>query len=451
MSKLYVNSELDLFALPPVQTQIQDSFWEEITPVSSNVIPDDGYIEFMIPSNEDYYVDFERTELCVQGRVVHGNGTFLNATDIVAPVNQLLHALFSQINVELNNVPVTTTYNTYPYLAYADSLFNYSTDMMKVKGPEENFYPDEYEVNDIIDIVHCTPEMAQRIQSISRSKLLTMHGDLKLALARSGRYIPNLVDIKIRILRSRPEFYLIWKPTRADIAAAAALPIPVVLEPKFFKFRIEKMTLQVRKVKLFPEVADAHLKVSRTHNFVYQIPQIDVQEVTINAGSRNFLLTNLFGGRRPKSIIFGLVKNSAFNGNSEENPYRFEHFDLESSTLYVNGNSRPFPTIITNYDIGDFLFAERSLRRGLNPGINGIPAPTITRDNYDKGYAFYVYNISADLDDDDDTLNQKCNIRLDLIFRKALQQAVSLILFASFNNLITIDLARQVKYTTFKV
>ena len=44
-------------------------------------------------------------------------------------------------------------------------------------------------------------------------------------------------------------------------------------------------------------------------------------------------------------IVFGLVESVAFNGGFKKNPYSFQHFNMASLGIAVNGEAIPFKPI----------------------------------------------------------------------------------------------------------
>ena len=94
-----VESELDLFAVP--QKSIDDGRWVEhqpLTPLDSG-----GPIEFMLPGTGYAYLDLANTYLLIRAKAVRGVGADRAADTQVAPVNNWLHSLFSQVDVYLND------------------------------------------------------------------------------------------------------------------------------------------------------------------------------------------------------------------------------------------------------------------------------------------------------------------------------------------------------------
>ena len=65
------------------------------------------------------------------------------------------------------------------------------------------------------------------------------------------------------------------------------------------------------------ERATAKYPINRVETKVYSIPQ----------GHLRYVQENLFLGQRPKRIILGIVKNTAFNCYKADNPFEFKHYN----------------------------------------------------------------------------------------------------------------------------
>ena len=107
--------EVDLFSVPSTQLSLEKGRWIDYHAVSS-VKEDDGPITFLVTGTEDY-IDLSKTILQIDLKVTNENGTDLsgNKQSSVAPVNNLLHSLFKQIDIYLNGKQVTPAMGTYHY------------------------------------------------------------------------------------------------------------------------------------------------------------------------------------------------------------------------------------------------------------------------------------------------------------------------------------------------
>ena len=117
-------SELELFTVPPTQIEMNKGFWESVDPVAS--VQTSDTIEFLCAANPDVYTDLANSYLHVKAKITKANGADLDADDQVGPVNLWMHALFSQVDVFLNNKLVTPSSTAYPYRAYIETILNFS-------------------------------------------------------------------------------------------------------------------------------------------------------------------------------------------------------------------------------------------------------------------------------------------------------------------------------------
>ena len=98
-------SELDLFTVPPTQTSIEEGRWDIVYPESGYV--KNSTILFKIPSTDSHYFDLSETQLFVDVKIKQkGAEAFITDTEIVGPVNNLLHSMFSQVKIKLNDKDV---------------------------------------------------------------------------------------------------------------------------------------------------------------------------------------------------------------------------------------------------------------------------------------------------------------------------------------------------------
>ena len=121
-----MKSELDRFAVPPTQTSIEDGRWVEHQTLT--YLDSGGPVEFVIPGTRDAYLDLANTYMLIRAKVGRGVGTDLAPDKPVAPVDNWLHSLFSQVDVYLNDTLVTPSSNTYPFLACVDTVLSYGAE-----------------------------------------------------------------------------------------------------------------------------------------------------------------------------------------------------------------------------------------------------------------------------------------------------------------------------------
>jgi hypothetical protein len=175
---------MDLFAIPPTQTTIESGHWLPFKNVSS--LSDDVPLEFIINGRGDEFIDLSHTLLQVVVKVTKGDGGELTEADNVAPINNLLHSMFSQVDVYLNEKLISPPNNTHGYKSYIETMLNYGHDAKSSHLTTALWYRDTHsKFNDLSD---ANQGFIKRKQFSSGSKQIDLIGrcDQKLASDSSG-------------------------------------------------------------------------------------------------------------------------------------------------------------------------------------------------------------------------------------------------------------------------
>ena len=142
--------------------------------------------------------------LYVQAKIVQPNGANLGAAANTAPVNLLLHSLFSQVDIQLNGTLITSSTNTYPYRAILETLLSNGEDAKKTQLTSGLYYKDAAGQMDTValrddDDVVPNEGLVKRSQHTNQSRVVDMMGRLHADIffqdrAKSARYI-NVLSI----------------------------------------------------------------------------------------------------------------------------------------------------------------------------------------------------------------------------------------------------------------
>ena len=187
-----VKSELDLFAVPPTQTSIDEGQWIEHQPMTS--LDSGGPIEFVVPGTGDAYIDLANTYLFVRAKIIRGAGTNLADDTPVAPVNNWLHSLFSQVDVYLNDTLVTPSSNTYPFRAYVETLLSYGAEAKKTQLTSQLWYKDTAGHMDATQANGGNAGLIERRRHIVGSRVVEMMGRLHVDLFMQDRFLRHRAD-----------------------------------------------------------------------------------------------------------------------------------------------------------------------------------------------------------------------------------------------------------------
>ena len=425
-------SELDLFSVPPTQIEMNKGFWESVDPVAS--VQNSDTIEFICPANPDVYTDLANSYLHVKAKITKANGTNLEPDEQVGPVNLWLHALFSQVEVFLNNKLVTPSSTTYPYRAYMESILNFSKDAKLSQLTSALFYKDKAgkmdSVNPVANADAVNTGLQERYNHSKESKMVSMEGKIHSDLFAQDRYILGGIPIKLKLVRSSATFSLVSST-----------------DPAAYKVVIEDCVFRVRKVNVSPTVMIGHTEALKHTTAKYPINRVECKVFSTPRGNYSGNQPNIFQGQLPDRIVIGMVDSTAFNGSFKKNPFNFKNYDITYLALTVNGEhlpSKPLQLKFGDEQGANYVAAFQTLYAGsnklfLNEG-NGI-----SRDEYPKGYTLFVFNLTADLCARDHLQPIKSgNISLEVQFGTALTSAINIVVLGEFESLIEIDANRNV-------
>jgi hypothetical protein len=425
------STELDLFSVPPTQTSVESGTYVEYRPVST--LQNGSPIEFDIASSGDDCIDFANSYLHLKVKITRANGNNLADDDAVGPVNNFLHSLFSQVDVFLNGILVTSSSNTYPYRAYIENLLSYGPAAKRSQLTACLFYKDAAGKMDKANPLAENADernsgLVRRAAFTAQSRELDLMGRIHADIFFQPRYMLNEVNVKIKLTRSRDVFCLMSTGDHA------------------FKVKITAAAMIIRKVKVSPSVYLAHAKTLELGLAKYPIRRVVCKAFTIPAGYLDVSQEKLFSGQLPSRLIIGCVDNRAFNGDAARNPFNFQHFSLSELAVYLDGQQYNVKPLSLDFTNNQYITSFMSLFNGTGKE-NRDEGNDIDRSDFADGYALYASDLSPDLSENYHfNLVRQGTVRVDLKFALALPHMVTVIAYAEFENIIEIDRNRNVVF-----
>ena len=426
-----LRSELDLFSLPPTQTAVDGYQWVEHSPVST--ITSSSPIEFIVSGIGEDYMDLNNTILEVKACIKTTNNSPVDAAVAVAPINNTLHSLFSQIDVLLNNVDVSSATTTYPYRAYIETHLNYGTDAKKSRLQAAMYFIDDNLTvsNPIPDSSSARNMGLKRRHGICTAKpTFDMIGPLHVDVFNQSKYMLNGVTMKVRMTRSKDSFVL---NAKSDVTES-------------FKVDILSAKLFVRKLKITPSLCLAHERILQQKTAKHPITHVECKVIHLPQGQKSFTHDNLFLGQLPKRIVLGLVDNRAFNGDISLNPYNFQHCNLNYLAVHLDGQHVPWAPLQPSFSGSNYIRAFYTQFTG-GDGISSDTGNTIGREQFVNGHALYCFDLTPDLSSSCGhhfSVTKSGNLRLEQAFEVALSITGNVLVYSEFDNVIEIDKDRKV-------
>lgn len=450
---------LELFQVPPTNIALEESKWMEYYPISSTLQSETAPIEFDIQGQGDEYIDLSQTYVQIVCKFTKDDGTALTgANTSVTPVNNIIHSLFSEIDVTLNGKIISPGTDTYPYKAYLEKLLSYRPKTLETQmkacslwekdtaghmddalttAPTQtktqfNVVDDKVTIN-AAQLGFPLPAdgenegLRKRRDAIENSKKITLIDRLYVDLFQQDRFIPNGVDIRLRFNRAKPAFHL--------MAHAGSTG----------KISILSMLLWVRKVKPTATVLNAINERLNSETAKFPLRRVEVKTFTIPQGTQSKITDHLFQGQMPKRIVLGFVENAAFNGDLTKNPFNFKNANVKKLDVSINGETittRPFEPDFAN-DL--YLRSYLSLYQGLGK-FGEDWAPDISFEEYKDGYTLWCVDFTKDQEAQLDKFHliETGNLRIEVQFSQNTATTLNCLVYAEFDNLLEINKQREV-------
>jgi hypothetical protein len=137
--------QMDLLSVPNTQSVVESGSWFLI-PAEADF--QTGSVIFKI-QGDDCYIDLPETELLLTlsirkiDNADDTKSTQIGGADRIGPVNDFISAIFSQIQVSINDVEVENSNESYPYRAYFENLLSYDKGSKTTFLQNGLFYKDE--------------------------------------------------------------------------------------------------------------------------------------------------------------------------------------------------------------------------------------------------------------------------------------------------------------------
>ncbi len=119
--------EFNLFETVPIQLQVDKSYYQDYTPIAT--IGDKQPIVIVANGAPRQCWDLKKSYIYVRAKIVGADGADVADATNVSVVNNTLHSLFQQIDVELNDKQMSDNNTLYAYRAYLQNTLSYSKDV----------------------------------------------------------------------------------------------------------------------------------------------------------------------------------------------------------------------------------------------------------------------------------------------------------------------------------
>lgn len=262
METFNLKTESDIFSTPAVQNTIEEGYFQEYRPITP--LNDDSPIEFLIPPQTLEYLDLSLTILHLKIQITKSNGDALDddiSNDVVAPINNVLHSLFGNVQLFLNKKCISS-YNHYHYKAYMENLLNYGSDAKRTHLGSEIWEKDSSSYMDSMKKSENRGFHSRHVM-FSKSQIVDLEGILHCDIFNQNKHMLNGVELMLKLQRNKNSLCLM----SASVSD--------------YKMSIKEAYLTIRKLRYNPSVLIAHAKTLLHTTAKYSISRVEIKAITI--------------------------------------------------------------------------------------------------------------------------------------------------------------------------
>lgn len=291
-----------------------------------------------------------------------------------------------------------------------------------------------YDGSNVIEMVH--PAFRGRVQWASAGKRFQVIDTIHSNIFNQCKHLPPNSTLDLTFdLQDDPKFSLLSN----DIGNRSA----------GLKIKIHAARILTRVDTLDPATVEEMIMLTEQNKRVYKFPsmRVDMNYLVRTSGINDLSETAalLKDNRRiPRRVFIGAVKQNAFHGNLELDPFNYADVGANSVLMRVGGQVRPVPElrcdrsargIEQGVDYSQFLFS-LLLSTGTMMGKVGLG---INRFNYGTGNFLLGFDLTSGDSEGVYEFPEQKNIELHYHLQEALKEAYALVIFAEYDQEFQID------------
>ena len=335
-------------------------------------------------------------------------------------VNNILHSLFSNCELFLQGVQVSTANNLYPHKALIETETSHPPEckngLLVCQGYEYEVDPSAIETGDTFK--------KRRTALKTNGGVVQLYGRLAIDFLGTDKFLLPDVEMRLRLTRAPNEFVSLL----ADSAANA------------FKVKIKHASLHVHKLEL---KADTFLSLEKAlvrRPARYPYTEVITKSFVVPTGSTQFRKDDIFNREPMSRLLFAMNNEADFTGSSTTNPFHYQKFGLHRITLEREGAVvGGTPLTVSTTDVRSYSNTISAL--GVEHFGNGI-----TLDDFQDHY-IHVFRLTADIRTNDDTLRPELTggrLSAVLEFSKPLDNPIRVFFYGERKSNIFISTSREV-------
>jgi len=382
----------------------------------------------------ELYTDLQspfRIKYCIQKRALNADDWVPIQSDAAQEeaetsiVDNILHSLWSQVHLRLNNDLISRSTGLYPQLASFINTYNYSQDAKSNWLYCHGFHPDTPNHMDAID--NTNPAYVKRKNRIANGRVDEVMGSLYFPLSTDKLRIPPGTRINLSLHKS-PIAFLLKRTNNGNE----------------YRVNFIEMHWILKRIKYSETISrSVNQTLGTSSGGVMPLNYMFPSNFTLPIAQQAFDL-EISSGKIPYEIAIGFIPTQAFLGHRTQNPFNFSHNNLQEIQLKCEDQNIPFQPLKMDFAGGRYMEAYRYTF--CSAGQFGRQSTAnIKYEDWPNGNCFHIFNLRAD---ESNSLQyypetKTGHIRVILKFTANLAAALTMFVIRSYNNQINVNRIRE--------
>lgn len=409
------HSSLDLFEKNPVLVNFDHGNVQQVYPITG---VDGPTLEFEIRTDRNSFLDMSEIYLKMSVTIydLKTSKRVDTTTQPVVLTNNALHSLFSNCEVTLNNVDVSSSNSLYAHKAFLTTEWSHSaeckTSILHCQG-----YTYESNPGELPNVFEEKTKLSHDGESVPHTYY--MFGKLAVDIFNCDKLLVPRSVLRIKLVKNSSDFALNWCG-ESFVASSAADDKPKL--PGNFVLKFNKASLITKQMMVNDNVYTSIEKALLRSPARYTFTESEAKTFIVPANQSTFVRENIFNNRPIRSLAIAMNTNESFTGKLTQNPFHYQTFGLQRIVLYRNG------TVLFDNSLkdGGIVQLYSNTLRNLHFDHN---SPGISLQEY-KNHFVIVYDLTSTQQSNSQVYYPELvggALRLELTFEEALKQSIEIL------------------------
>ena len=246
---------------------------------------------------------------------------------LITHVNNILHSIFSNVEVYINNQQIYISNGLYAHKSYISDNFKGAISEYKgvllCKGYDYEELPDE-----IMEAPLSEPFFTRRMKMLSRPDGFMLYGKLGVDFFSTSELLYPNMKIRLRLIRARLNFYMTSDNPNVSLG-------------------IVDCSLYTRRIALKDDYHKKRMDMFAYFPVEFNYLETRAKTFIIPARQNQFIPENILNNAPVRRIAIAMNTNSAFTGSYTENPFWYQQFELRQIRILRGGQP------IVDFDAAD--------------------------------------------------------------------------------------------------